>query len=133
MAMSSNGRYRLHRGVRPTSKSQDPRDASPENSYTTRFTSRTPTVTRTVLRHGYGTGLVAVDLRTGVLSSCPRWPEPERKPDYSIFWTVIPGPHGQSALVQTVDGWMRWLIGAGVESICSRDFTLFRLSEDYVW
>jgi hypothetical protein len=85
------------------------------------------------LRHGYGTGLVALDLRTGVLSSCPRSPEPERKPGYSIFWTAIPGPHGESALVQTVDGWMRWLIGAGVESICSGDFTLLRLSEDYVW
>ena len=74
-----------------------------------------------------------MDLRTGVLSSFPRSPEPERKPGYSIARRVIAGPHGQSALVQTADGWMRWLIGAGVESICSRDFTLFRLSEDYVW
>jgi hypothetical protein len=85
------------------------------------------------LRHGYGAGLEALDLRTSVLSSCPRSPEPERKPGHSIFWSVIPGPHGQSALVQTVDGWMRWLIGAGVESVCSRDFTLFGLSEDCVW
>jgi len=77
----------------------------------------------------FGSGLSAFNLETGIRADCSWTP---KKGGYGTFDGLLPGL-GESFLVDTHNGWIRWSLDGRTERISTVDFVLLGETESGVW